>query len=151
VSRWPGWRDVSRLDPPWVLLDSTFIAAVINHDEPFHADAVAAYADLLDRFEHDQVLLAATSDSLAELAPNVRASMFAPVTTLVIAEQHRNASLDVYGSGAKDPDFATMLVIAHREHIAAIASFDARFDRFDVDLVPPRSLDAPGPLPPPAQ
>ncbi len=55
---------MSRLDPPRVLLDSTFIAALTDHDEPFHADAVAEYAGLLDRFERDEVLLAATSDSL---------------------------------------------------------------------------------------
>ena len=31
---------MGRLDPPRVLLDATFIAALTDHDEPFHADAV---------------------------------------------------------------------------------------------------------------
>jgi predicted nucleic acid-binding protein len=129
---------VTRLDPPRVLLDSTFIAALTDHDEPFHADAVAAYAELLDRYEREEVLLAATSDSLTTITPNVRSSLLAPVQTLIVAEQHRNASLDVYGSSAEDPDFATLLVIVHREDVAAVASFDTRFDRFDVDVLPPR-------------
>jgi predicted nucleic acid-binding protein len=130
---------VSRLDPPRVLLDPTFIAALTNHDEPFHADAVAAYTELLDRYEREEVLLAATSDSLASITPNVRAALLAPVQAVVVAEQHRNVSLDVYGSSAEDPDFATLLVIVHREDVATVATFDSRFDRFDVDVVPSRS------------
>jgi predicted nucleic acid-binding protein len=126
------------LDPPRVLLDPTFIAALTNHDEPFHADAVAEYADLLDRYERDEVLLAATSDSLRGIAPNVRSSLFAPVEELRIAEQQRNASLDVYGPIAEDPDFATLLVVVHREGVAAVASFDTRFDHLDVPVLPPR-------------
>jgi predicted nucleic acid-binding protein len=129
---------MSALDPPRVLLDSTFIAALTDHDEPFHGDAVAAYAALLDRFERDEVLLAATSDSLATIAPAVRASLLAPVQTLTVAEQHRNASLEVYGASAEDPDFATLLVIVHREDVAVVASFDSRLDPFAIDVVPPR-------------
>jgi len=121
-----------------VLIDSSFIAALTNHDEPFHADAVAEYGELLDRYERDEVLLTATSDSLRGLAPNVRASLFAPVDELRSAEQQRNASLDVYGASAEDPDFATLLVVIHREGVDAVASFDARFDRFDVEVRPPR-------------
>jgi predicted nucleic acid-binding protein len=126
------------LDPTRVLLDSTFIAALINHDEPFHADAVAEYADLLDRYERDEVLLTATSDSLNGLPPNVRASLLAPLDELRIAEQHRNASLDVAGSSGDDPDFATLLVLIEREGVDAVASFDARFDRFALEVRPPR-------------
>ena len=126
------------LDPPRVLLDPTFIAALTNHDEPFHADAVGEYAILLDEYEHEAVLLAATSDALHGMAPNVRASLFAPVEELRVAEQHRNASLGVYGASGEDPDFATMLVVVHREGVAAVASFDARFDRLDVPVRPAR-------------
>jgi predicted nucleic acid-binding protein len=129
---------MGRLDPPKVLLDSTFIAALVNHDEPFHRDAVAEYADLLDRYEREEVLLAATSDSLHGMAPNLRAALFAPVEELRIAEQHRNASLNVFGPSAEDPDFATLLVLVHREGVDAVASFDARFDRLDVQVRPPR-------------
>jgi len=129
---------VSRLDPPRVLLDSTFIAALTDHDEPFHADAVATYAELVDRFERDEVVLAATSDSLATTTPAVRTSLLAPVQTLIVAEQHRNASIDVYGPSAEDPDFATLLVIIHREDVAVVASFDGRLDHFAVDVVPRR-------------
>ncbi len=126
------------LDPPRVLLDATFIAALTDHDEPFHADAVAEYAVLLDEYEREDVLLAATSDSLHGLPPNVRAALFAPVEELRIAEQHRNASLDVYGPSGEDPDFATLLVLVQREGVAAVATFDARFDRLAVVVRPPR-------------
>ena len=56
----------------------------------------------------------------------MRASLLAPVQTLIVAEQHRNASLDVYGASAEDPDFATLLVIIHREDVAVVATFDSR-------------------------
>lgn len=137
------------LDPPRILLDSTFIAALINHDEPSHADAVAEYADLLDRYERDEALLAATSDSLSGMSPSVRASLFAPLEELRVAEQYRNASLDVYGSSGEDPDFATLLVVIDRERVAEVASFDARFDRFDIRVRPRRApAESADPVPP---
>ncbi|MFT3853223.1 MAG: hypothetical protein QM733_10855 [Ilumatobacteraceae bacterium] len=129
---------MGRLDPPTVLLDPTFIAALVDHDEPFHADAVAEYATMLDEYEREQILLTATSDALAGMTPSVRASLFAPVQELRIAEQHRNASLDVYGASREDPDFATMLVIVHREGVDTVASFDTRLDGLDVRVRPVR-------------
>ncbi len=127
---------MSRLDPPSVLLDPTFIAALTNHDEPFHAEAVAAYVDLLDRYEREEVLLMATTDSLAELHVNVRKSLFAPVQELHLAEQYRNASLDVAEPFAKDPDFATLLVALQREKVRCVATFDPRFDGLAIETVP---------------
>jgi predicted nucleic acid-binding protein len=129
---------VSRLDPPSVLLDPTFIAALTNHDEPFHAEAVATYADLLDRYEREEVLLMATTDSLAELHVNVRKSLFAPVQELHLAEQYRNASLDVSEPFGEDPDFATLLVAVHRERVRCVATFDPRFDGLQIETVPDR-------------
>ena len=131
---------MSRLDPPTVLLDASFVAALTNHDEPFHADAVATYAELIDRYERAEVLLGATSDTLEPLTPAIRASLFSPVTTVRIAEQHRNAALDVAGPSAADPDLATLLVILRREKIRCVASFDRRLDRFDIEIVPHHDL-----------
>ena len=54
---------------------------------------VAPEGDIV--IERDEVLLAATSDALRGMTPNVRASLFAPVDELRIAEQHRNASLAI--------------------------------------------------------
>jgi hypothetical protein len=134
-----------RLDPPTVLLDQTFIAALTNLDEPYHTEAVAEYSDLLDRYEREEVLLVATSDSLDEVAVNVRTSLFAPVQELRIAEQHRNASLDVLGPSAEDPDFATLLVALHRERVACVATFDPRFDAMQIETLPSRDAEASGP------
>lgn len=134
---------MSVLDPPTVLLDATFIAALTNHDEPFHGEAVATYADLLDRYERAEVLLGATSDALEPLAQSIRTSLFSPVTTVTIAEQHRNAALDVAGPSAADPDLATLLVILRREKIRCVASFDRRLDRFDIEIIPAHPRDLP--------
>lgn len=143
---------MSRLDPPTVLLDHTFLAALTDHEEPFHAEAVAAYAELLDRYERAEVLLTATSDVLGLLSPAIRTSLFAPVQELRIAEQHRNAALDVTGPSADDPELATLLVVLRREKIRHVATFDTRLHRFDLVLIPgPAQAPAP-PLddPPPA-
>ncbi len=128
---------MSRLDPPTVLLDASFVGALVDNDEPFHHDAVAAYAELLDRYERAEVLLGATSDTMEPLPAGLRSSLFAPVTTIRIAEQHRNAALDVAGPSADDPELATLLVILRRDKIRCVASFDRRLDRFDLDIVPP--------------
>ncbi len=142
---------MSRLDPPTVLLDQTFIAALTNLDEPYHAEAVAEYSDLLDRYEREEVLLAATSDSLERVHANVRTSLFAPVQELRIAEQHRNASLDVVGPSAEDPDFATLLVALHREKVKCVATFDTRFDALQIDTLPERDPPPSEPRPDDAQ
>jgi predicted nucleic acid-binding protein len=142
---------VSRLDPPSVLLDSTFIAALTNLDEPYHAEAVATYAELLDRYELEQVVLMATSDSLEMIHANVRTSLFAPVQELRLAEQYRNASLEVLGPGSEDPDFATLLVALHREKVGCVATFDPRFDAVQIDTLPERPPPASDPAPDDAQ
>jgi predicted nucleic acid-binding protein len=136
---------MSRLDPPTVLLDPTFIAALTNLDEPYHAEAVATYADLLDRYEVEAILLVATSDSLDGIHVNVRKSLFAPVQELRIADQHRNASLDVIGPSAEDPDFATLLVALHREGVGCVATFDPRFDALQIETLPDRQASASNP------
>jgi hypothetical protein len=142
---------VSRLDPPAVLLDQTFIAALTNLDEPYHGEAVSEYAELLDRYERDEVLLVATSDSLETIHVNVRQSLFAPVQELRLAEQHRNASLEVSGPSGEDPDFATLLVALHREQVRCVATFDPRFDSLQIDTVPERAARAADPAPGGAQ
>ena len=129
---------MSRLDPPTVLLDQTFIAALTNLDEPYHKEAVAEYSALLDRYEREEVLLVATSDALDMIHVNVRKSLFAPVQELELAEQYRNASLEVIGPSADDPDFATLLVALHREQVSCVATFDPRFDALQIDTVPTR-------------
>jgi predicted nucleic acid-binding protein len=129
---------VSRLDPPTVLLDQTFIEALTNLDEPYHKEAVAEYSELLDRYEREEVLLVATSDSLDTIHVNVRKSLFAPVQELQLAEQYRDASLEVAGVNAEDPDFATLLIALHREKVDCVATFDPRFDALQIETLPER-------------
>jgi len=135
------------LNPPTVLLDRTFIDALVSPDHPRHEHAVAAYRDLIDEFEANHRLLAATSPHLAEVPPDVRSALLAPVTSLRVAHQHRSAAERVRPPAGTDPDFAGVLVVLHRHRIRTVATFDPRFGDFDLDLLPapPETTDGTDP------
>ncbi len=124
-----------KLNPPTVLLHHTFLAAVSEPDHPQHDAAISTYLMLVDEFETNSRLLAATSDDIEGIPAELRRSLFAPVSTLHVAAQHRSAARAMPEHIA-DANFATTLVMAHRERVAAIATFDPRFHRFDIDVLP---------------
>ena len=129
-------------------LSTTQLLEWLNHIDLMRIRGVGAeYSDLLDRYEREEVLLFATSDSLEVVHVNVRRSLFAPVQELRIAEQHRNASLEVAGPSSEDPDFATLLVALHRERITCVATFDPRFDPLQIETVPVRDRERSGSAP----
>lgn len=133
---------MSRLDPPKVLLDRTFLAALTDPLDPNHERARLTYLRLLDEYEAEQVLLVATSDA-AE--PGLRRTLLAPVDVLHVAGQHRRAATRTRAD--LPADLAVDAVLCHRERIRRIATFDPRWAAFDVDLEPTPLPSAPAGAP----
>lgn len=123
------------LDPPQVLLEHSFLAALIHLDDPNHVAAVTCYAELIDQYEDERILLKALDMDLADLDPEsrMRHGLLAPVSTMFVAQQHRNA---VPGSLVTDPDLALTMIMVVWNKVRRIATFDARFDGFDVEVLP---------------
>ena len=137
------------LDPPKVLLEQSFLTALVDPAHPRHASCAAVYTALLDDAEHDRVLLMAVADHLRPLLPALpddpfaRAAavvrrllhpvgLFAPVHLLHVGHQHRRAARR---SSAESSDVALTLVMCDRHRIHQIATVDPTFDRYHLHLV----------------
>ncbi len=123
-------RRVAKSRP--VLLDGSFIAAVLNPDDPQHHDAVAAYEVLIDRYENGDDSLFAISTVLRQYPRDVRTGILAPIATVWIARQHRNAAAKVIASS---PEQAMTLLMLRRERFRAIATATHDFDMFAIDVI----------------
>ena len=123
------------LDPPQVLLEHSFLAALVDLDDPNHVAAVTCYAELIDQYEDERILLKALDTDLDDLDPEsrMRHRLLAPVSTMFVAQQHRNA---VPGSLVTDPDLALTMIMVVWNKVRRIATFDTRFDGFDVEVLP---------------
>lgn len=136
------------MDPPKVLLEATFLAAVTDPDHPRHADCVVAYRELVQQFEDEKVLLVAVSDHLRDIDhPNglttgekvkwfvhrPRVGVFAPVDPLYVGGQHRRAAA---GTKVDDPTVALTLVMCSRYGVRRIATLHEAYEAFDLDLLP---------------
>ncbi|MEN9646068.1 MAG: hypothetical protein RL238_2737 [Actinomycetota bacterium] len=136
------------MDPPKVLLEATFLDAVANADHPRHDDCVAAYRELVQQYELEQVLLVAVSDHLRDLdhpqgldtlgkvkwfvhRPSV--GMFAPVDPLYVGGQHRRAAA---ATKVDDPSVALTLVMCSRYGVRRVATLHEAYEAFDLDLLP---------------
>jgi len=126
------------VNPPMVLLERSFVAALVDPADPAHAVAARCYLDLVAEFARDERLLTVTSDTRREFGDAIE-SLLAPATTLHVAGQERHAaehvSLDGVGDDA-DADLALNLVLLRRHRIASVATFDERYAAFDVEVVP---------------
>lgn len=123
-------RRVAKSRP--VLLDGSFIAAVLNLDDPHHAAALAAYSLLIDRYEAGDDSLFAISTVLRQYPRDVRTGVLAPIATVWIARQHRTAAAKV---NASSPEQAMSLLMLRRERFRAIATATHDFDLFDIDVI----------------
>ncbi len=120
------------MNPPSVLLDHSFLAAVADAGNEDHDEAVAIYRVLVDDYVAQQFLLVARADHLAAVA---NADLFAAVDKLHVARQHRNAAAELMRGTPVDVDVAITLVLIHRCKVRKVASFDPRLARFDLDIV----------------
>lgn len=140
-----------RLDPPQVLLEASFLAALADRTHPDHARCASVYASLLDDVDHDRLLLAAVGDHLRPHLPPLpddpidRAvaavrrllrptGLLAPVHHLHVGGQHRRAARR---STAERYDVALTLVMCDRHRIRRIATIDPVFERYDLQVEAP--------------
>lgn len=123
------------LDPPQVLLEHTFLTALVDLDDPDHHLAVTLYAELIDQFEAEEILLKALDIDLLDVDDEgrFRRTLLAPVSTMYVAQQHRNA---VAHSLVTDPDLALTMIMVVWNKVRTIATFDPRFGGFDVEVLP---------------
>lgn len=124
-----------------MLLDDSFVNALLATDVPEHADACALYGELVDNYEKGRDRLFALSSVLGVVPREFRRGALAPVTTLHVAAQHRAAATMV--GGPVTPRTALSLVMMRRERIGAVATATHEFDAFDVEVlsVSPRTAD----------
>jgi predicted nucleic acid-binding protein len=120
------------MNPPSVLLDTTFIAALVDPTAAEHEAASLVYRRLVEQYRNEQVLLVATSPSLRSQPREVVRALLAPVAGVHVAQRYRRAATRVSAIDKTDTEFATLLVLLRREKIARIASFDRRFDAIDI-------------------
>jgi predicted nucleic acid-binding protein len=132
-----------KLNPPTVFIDATFLRSLVDPTSPRHADATMIYRDLVHQFRDERVLLVAAHTTLAEFSRPVRTTLLAPIATVHVARSYRSAGGRMVATTtssvadddlALDIEFATQLVLLQRERIDRAASFDTRFERFDITL-----------------
>ena len=126
------------LDPPTVLLERSFVAALVDPADARHAAAARCYLDLVAEFTRDERLLTVTSDTRRAFGDAI-GSLLDPATTLHVAGQERHAAEHVALDGVGDADHADLalnLVLLHRHRIATVATFDERYDAFEVEVLP---------------
>lgn len=136
------------MDPPKVLLEATFLDAVVDPEHPRHDDCVAAYRELVGQYELEQVLLVAVSDHLRAIdhphglttgekvkwfLHRPRVGLFAPVDPLYVGAQHRRAAA---ATKVDDPTVALTLVMCSRYGVRRVATLHEAYEAFDLDLLP---------------
>ena len=118
------------MNPPSVLLDHSFLAALGDLDDDNHDIAVARYREMIDDFVEQRCLLVARAD---HLAPLDNQDLYAPIDKLHVARQHRNAATAIVARTGISIDEAITLVLIDRYRLRKVASFTDRFANFDDD------------------
>ncbi len=136
------------MDPPKVMLEASFLEAVLSPEHPEHHICTATYGELLDRYERNEVLLVAVGDHLratdhrGEVTAAQRVSwflhrprvgVFAPVDPLYVGFQHRRAA---DATSVDDPDVALTLVMCDRHGVRRVATANPAYLEYDLDLLP---------------
>jgi predicted nucleic acid-binding protein len=116
------------MTPPTVLLDRSFLAALVDESHERAAEAGQRYTDLVTRYRDHEIRLRARHDHLAEIDPEVRRTLLAPVERISVARQFRRQADRLELPFEVDPDVAVTLVVMRRETIDRIATFDDTFD-----------------------
>lgn len=131
------------MTPPSLLVDWTFIEALVDPAHERRDDAHRQYHHLLHAYERHELRLRARHDHLDRAgervggwhaAPAARA-LLAPVARIHVAGQHRRAATRLDLPFAVDDDVAVTLVVLRRERITRIATFHPVFDAIDLGIV----------------
>jgi predicted nucleic acid-binding protein len=120
--------------PPSVLLDESFLIALLDRDHAASDAAHQQYAELLDQFERHELRLRSRHDHLDRHGSQHRRTILAPVERVHVAGQHRRAAKRLDLPFEVDHDVAVTLVIMRRERIDRVASFHPVFETLDVTL-----------------
>jgi hypothetical protein len=113
------------MTPPTVLLDRSFLDALVDPEHPDRPAAVAAYTELLDCYQRNELRLRARVDHLAATHPSDADGhnpLFAPVETIHVAGQHLRAAQRLRLPVAVDPDAAVTLVLLRRALLPVTAA-----------------------------
>jgi predicted nucleic acid-binding protein len=126
------------MDPPKMLLESTFLRAVADRADDHHDRATDVYLQLVQQYEAEQLLLVAVSDHLRRFRSWQHVGPLAPVDELYVGFQHRRAARRVVRLSVNDDlDRALTLVMCERHKVTRLATFDPFFATFDLELTPP--------------
>ena len=124
------------MDPPHVLLEQSFLRAVVHLHEPDHEQAAALYLDLVDQYERTQLLLVAVGTHLDPYRAITHHGVFAPIDRLWVGGQHRRAAQRLTNEAGYSLDIALTMVMAERHRVRRIATFEPVFQHFRLELLP---------------
>jgi predicted nucleic acid-binding protein len=139
------------MNPPTVLLEDSFLAALTTPTDERHAVAAGLYRELVTEFRAERLLLVALASSIRQLDRELRTTLLAPVASLHLGGRARNAAsrmvaeqkaADIFGEPLDLP-LATTLVAMRREQIDRVATFDQRLAHVAFDVVLLRPDDDP--------
>lgn len=117
------------MTPPTVLLDRSFLTALVDPTNERSIEAAERYAHLVGRYRDHEIRLRARHDHLAEFDDEVRRTLLAPVERISVARQFLRQAARLDLPFAVDPDVAVTLVVMRRESIDRIATFDDTFEQ----------------------
>jgi hypothetical protein len=117
-----------------VLLDDSFVNALLATDVPQHGDACALYGQLVDNYQSGRDRLFALSTVLGDVPREFRRNALAPVETMHVADQHRSAAATLV-AGLSSPWIALSLVMIRRERITTVATATHAFDAFEIEVL----------------
>lgn len=120
------------MTPPTVLLDRSFLTALVDATHERAAEASERYAHLVTRYRDHEIRLRARHDhldALDVLDAEVRRTLLAPVERISVARQFRRQAARLELPFEVDPDVAVTLVVMRRESIDRIATFDDAFEQ----------------------
>jgi hypothetical protein len=116
-----------------VLLDDSFVNALLATDAPEHADACVLYGRLVDNYERGRDRLFALSTVLGDVPREFRRSALAPVETAHVAAQHHAAARTLNAPATAMA--ALSLAMMRRERIGTVATATHEFEAFDVEIL----------------
>lgn len=123
------------MTPPSVLVDRSFLDALVDAEHERRPDALNAYGALVDAYARHEIRLRARLDHLERHNAH-RRTLFAPIEKLSVARQHLRAAARLEATLGVPADVASTLVLMKRERIRRIATFDASFAEFgDIEVV----------------
>ncbi len=121
-----------------VLLDNTFVRALVEETDRQHQWARILYRQLVDDFEQRSRRLVAADVVLKGVEPTQRARLFAPVRAVYVSASHRRAATAIVRQAVDatiSPELALTLVLLGHEKISVVASFEPELRHFAVAIL----------------